>query len=356
MTQPLSDASGHKGCLAGRRAWLISDGKAGMVVQIKGVADALGLEAEPKIVSPTGLYRIAAPWGPVSPSERFGEVGSSFAPPWPDVAIATGRASVPYIRALRRRAGQACFTVVLQDPKTGADTADMIWVPGHDQRRGANVFTTVTSPHSFTAARFGELRADLPPEIAALPGPRAAVVLGGKNAAYKFRDADDARLAAGLRSLAGLGASFMITASRRTHDRLLRAVDMGTRGAARIIWRSEADGPNPYADFLAHADFLVVTADSVNMTGEACATGRPVFVFFPSGGSSKFSRFHESLHKLGATRPLPEQVDALPDWAYEPIISAEQIAREIERRWVARQAELDAGRRSAVKEHLRSGG
>lgn len=324
--------------LAGARAWLITDGKAGMDVQVRGVADALGVAYDMVKVDPSGLWKHAAPWGPVSPSERFGAPGSRFAPPWPQIAIATGRASIPYIRALRRKAGPATFTVVLQDPKTGPGTADLIWVPAHDKRRGPNVITTLTAPHSFTAQRLAGLRAEVPAPIAALPGPRIGVILGGKNAVYKFRDEDDDRLEGSLHSLAALGASFMITPSRRTHPRLLRKVDAATAHAPRILW--DGEGANPYPGFLAHADVLVVTADSVNMTGECCATGRPVFVFTPSGGSAKFSRFHEALAGHGATRPLPEKFASLPSWSYQPLDAASLIAAEIEARWQRRRSAL----------------
>jgi mitochondrial fission protein ELM1 len=324
--------------LAGLRAWVITSGMVGMDVQAQGVAEALGLAYEMKRVEPKGIWKFAAPWGPVAPSERFGEPGSQFAPPWPAVAISLGRGGVPYMRALRRKAGNATFTVVMQDPKTGLSTADMIWVPEHDRLRGANVFTTLTAPHSFTVERLAELRRTLPQAIAALPRPRVAVVLGGKNAVYKFRDEDDARLAGALASLGALGASFLVTPSRRTHARLLEVAERATRDFPRILW--DGSGPNPYADFLAHADLLVVTADSVNMTGEACATGRPVLVFAPSGGSAKFRRFHAALEARGATRPLPDRLDAMPDWTYEPLHSVDDIAREIARRWRARAAML----------------
>ena len=131
-----------------------------MDVQARGVADALGVAYERKLVEPTGIYKIMAPWGPVASRERFGEVHGRFGPPWPDIAIATGRASIPYIRALKRKAGFSTYTVVLQDPKSGPSTADLIWVPAHDKRRGANVITTPTAPHSFSARRLAELRAD----------------------------------------------------------------------------------------------------------------------------------------------------------------------------------------------------
>ena len=323
-----------RGVLAGASAWLISDGRAGMEVQCRGVADALGVSYQSKIVAPKGIWKLMAPWGPVPPSDRAGVAGSLLQPPWPDIAIASGRASIPYIRAVRRASKGHTFTVVLQDPRSGPDTADLIWVPQHDKRRGANVITSLTSPHSHTPERIAARRAHLPADILALPQPRVAVILGGKNGSYAFSDGDDQRFQSGLESIGRLGASFMITPSRRTHTELLEAVDAATRPFPRIFWQGE--GPNPYADFLAAADWLVVTADSVNMTGECCATGRPVYVFEPSGRSGKFGRFHEALRAQGMTRLLPPVLQQLEHWSYPPIDSASEIAAEIERRYLAR--------------------
>ena len=320
--------------LSGKTAWLITDGKAGMDVQVRGVADALGLHCVTKHVAPAGAFKFLAPYAPVAPREKFGLAGTLFAPPWPQVAVATGRLSIPYLKALKRRAGLATYTIILQDPKTGPNTADLVWVPAHDRLRGANVMTTLTAPHSFTAARLVRLRATVPTEIAALPGPRVAVILGGKNGIYKFTDACDDRLQASLASLARLGASFMITPSRRTHPRLMHKVDEATAAAPRILW--SGDGANPYPEFLAHADILVVTADSVNMCGEAAATGKPVYVFTPSGGSPKFDRFHAGLLSHGATRPLPATMEHLDTWTYAPLDAAGLIAAEVERRYQRR--------------------
>jgi mitochondrial fission protein ELM1 len=328
----MASTGNDKRPLAGRSAWIFTTGAAGMDTQTRGVADALGLDYVMQKVAPNGVFKLLAPWGPVSPAERFGQAGSQFAPPWPDVAIALGRTCVPYMRALRRRSPQT-FSIVMLDNRAGLGVADVIWVPQHDRLRGANVVTTLTAPHSFTAERLATLRRTAPAAIAALPQPRVAVILGGKNKVYEFTDADDARFAAALRSLGALGASFMITPSRRTHARLLEVTEQATRDFPRIRW--DGEGANPYGDFLAHADALVVTADSVNMTGEAAATGRPVFVFTPSAGSDKFRRFHAALAAYGATRPLPERVAAWPDWTYAPLHSADTIARQIERRWLA---------------------
>ena len=204
--------------LAGKTAWIFSDGKAGHEAQCLGVVEALGVTAEVKRVQPGGIFKLMAPWGPVAPSEGFGRVGSAFAPPWPALAFATGRTTIPYLRALRRQAGIATYTVILMDPRTGTNSADLIWVPEHDRRRGPNVISTLTSPHRYSAQRLATLRAQIPPAIAALPTPRATCLIGGPNGDYRYDEADEVRLADALRMLANRGFGLMVTTSRRTPD------------------------------------------------------------------------------------------------------------------------------------------
>lgn len=315
------------GLIEGRSAWIFSDGKAGHEAQCFGVVEALGLKAEVKRAKLSGLYKLMAPWGPLPSAETP-------TPPWPEFAFATGRTTIPYIRALRRQAGLKTYTVILMDPKTAPGSADLIWVPQHDHRRGPNVVTTLTAPHRFSAQRLAALRADMPPAIAALPQPRIACLIGGPNGDYRYSDADEERLVASLRALADSGAGLLITTSRRTPALLASRLKGAVDGKPAILW--DGDGQNPYADFLAHADAFVITADSVSMTCEAAATGRPIFLFAPSGGSPKFDRFHAALADYGATRPLPTPGEPLSSWSYAPLHSAETIAAEIRRRWLKR--------------------
>jgi mitochondrial fission protein ELM1 len=319
--------------LTGQTAWIFSDGKAGHEAQCFGVVEALGLKAEVKRVSPSGIFKLLSPWGPVAPREGVGRVDSPLAPPWPALAFATGRTTIPYVRALRRRAGLATYTVILMDPRTGPNSADLIWVPEHDRRRGANVISTLTAPHRYSPQRLQELRAHVPPSIAALPRPRVACLIGGPNGDYTYSDADEARLVRSLEALASEGLGLMITTSRRTPSRLASAIKSAV-GSKCLYW--DGEGHNPYPDFLAHADLFFITADSVSMTCEAAATGRPIYVFFPTGGSAKFDRFHAALAAYGATRPIPAPGTTLDTWTYEPLHSAEAIAAEIARRWQKR--------------------
>jgi mitochondrial fission protein ELM1 len=324
--------------LEGAACWIISDGKAGHEAQCLGVAEALGVDAVMKRVTPRGIWKTLSPWAPVAPAERFGSPESAFAPPWPTLALAIGRLTTPYIRRLKQVAGLKTFTVILLDPKTGLKTADMFWLPEHDRRRGPNVVTTLTAPHRFSPDRLNELRAEVPPDIAALSWPRVAVFIGGPNGDYDFTPEDVSRLVGSLQAMGKQGAGLMISCSRRTPPEIARAIESATRDIPRIYWNGT--GENPYASFLAHADMFVVTADSVNMTGEPCVTGKPVYVFFPKGGSPKFSRFHRALTHYGATRPLPEKPDLADVWNYPPLYSATTIAEHIGQRWLRRRQML----------------
>jgi mitochondrial fission protein ELM1 len=311
----------------------MTDGNLGTRAKTAGIARTLGLEFEHKQVRPRLPWDKLAPWGPVDPREKFGREGSTFSPPWPEIAIAAGRRTIPYLSALRRASEGATFTVLLQHPRTSLDVADLIWCPAHDKLQGANVISTPTTPHVMRPQALADMRRGRIPEIAALRKPLVAVLLGGPNAVFRFDSASIERLAHALSELAKTGASFLITPSQRTTSALFRAVADATRGAQRIVWTKT--GPNPYWTFLAHADLTIVTADSVNLTSEACVTGRPVYVFEPDGGSPKFTRFHSLLREYGATRPLTGAVDVAARWSYRPLDAAPAIVGEIARRYRA---------------------
>ena len=345
MTQEMNSSSGKpvhargsdtstgtaaSGSLAGRRAWIISDGVRGHLAITGGVAETLGLATEVKLVAPRWLWRKLAPRGPADPIALKPMLDE----PLPDVVFGAGRQTVPFVRALKRAGQGRVFTVIFQSPKAGADCAHLVWAPEHDRLTGANVIATLVPPHRFSSARLAELRREVPAAIAALPCPRVALFLGGPGGSYDYSPATIAAFGQALAGVAPLAGSFLITPSRRTPPVLLKAADEATASRPRILWDGSVE--NPYPQFLAHADVFIVTADSVNMAGEACATGRPVYVFTPPGGRSKFQRFHAALATHGATRPLPASAPAtLGGWTYEPLQAAATVAAEIERRWRA---------------------
>lgn len=264
----------------------------------------------------------------IDPHEAPGRAGGPLAGQLPDLVIASGRRAAPYLPAIKRASEGKTFTVFLKDPRTSAAIADFIWVPGHDRLRGPNVMATLTSPHRFTPEMLAELRAIPPAPIAALPSPRVAVLLGGNSKDFTFTDFDIARFCEALAHLATSGAGLMATASRRTPPALAAECRRIVEAAGGWFW--DGTGENPYPALLANADHLVVTAESVNMMGEAVATGRPVSFFRPSGGSRKIDQFLRGLDTAGAIRPFS---GALESFTYPSMDATPAIADEIARRY-----------------------
>ena len=310
--------------LQGATAWLITDGKAGHEAQAQGVAEALGLDYMWRRVAPGGLAKLLAPWGP-APADF------ACTPPWPAVAIGIGRTAMPALKRVHKLAGPSTFTVVLQDPHTSDRIADLIWVPAHDRRRGPNVVTTLTPPHRFTPDLLSRVRAAPDPEIEALAHPWVMVAIGGAAKVWRYTGDDIARLSGALDRIGRTGSGFLVTPSRRTPAAVTTAIADALKDYPHILYRGE--GENPYLRFLAKADAIIVTADSVSMTGEALATGRPVYVFRPTGGSDKFDRYLTALESERAIRMLGDHTDVTFDWSHPPVFAAEKIARAIEERW-----------------------
>jgi mitochondrial fission protein ELM1 len=245
-------------------------------------------------------------------------------PPFPDLLIASGRRAVPYLRFVKRASGGRTFTVFLKDPRTGPETADFIWVSEHDRLRGPNVLATLTPPHGVLPGKLAEARTHPDPRLTGLPHPRVAVLVGGSSRHHRFTPADTARLTAQLETLAGNGASLMITASRRTPPALKDALADLARRRGGFFW--DGSGPNPFVAMLALADAVVVTADSTNMVGEAAATGRPILLFEPEGGHPKFEAFLNGLKSKGIVHAFSGSLVGEP---YPPLNATLEIAAAI---------------------------
>ena len=317
----------------GTTAWVLASGKVGHEVHCIGIARELGLDPMLKQVAPRALFGALSPFGPIDPRDSARKPGSLLAPPFPDIVFAAGRVTVPYLRHLRRASGGRTFTIFLQDPRTGAGTADLLWVPEHDKLRGENVVVTLTSPHPLRPHVLEAARRNPDPRLAALPHPRVAMVLGGPSAHHRFEDADVAALVRIASDLAAAGCGVMVTPSRRTPDGLTKALAAALAGKPAFVW--DGTGENPYGAMIALAEAIVVTGDSVNMVGEALVAGVPVQVYEPSGGHPKIAGFIEKLVQAGHVR---RWTGGLERWDNPPLDATAVIAGEITRRYAAFRA------------------
>ena len=315
-------------------AWVITDGKIGDEVHCFGIAQALGLTPERRLVAPTPPWSWLAPYGPPSWRDWPSRAGSVIAPPFPDIAIASGRRTVPYLLSVKRASGGRTFTVFSKDPYRGRKAADVIYVPEHDKLRGNNVIATLTSPHRLTAAGFAAARARPDPRLASLPRPRVAFVLGGPSGQYTFPEADAKRLGDIAREVSAAGYAPMVTPSRRTPEFVVQAIRTALAEAlaagTAFLW--DGSGENPYLPILALADAVLITGDSVNMIGEAAMTGAPIHIVETTGGHPKMTWFIDRMIAEGAARRWAGRIER---WTYQPIDATPQIARGIAERYTA---------------------
>ena len=318
----------------GTTCWIITDGKIGDEVHCFGIAEALGLRPDRRLVAPAAPWSWFAPYGPPPPRDRHTRPGSPIAPPFPDVAIASGRRTVPYLRAVKRHSGGRTFTVFSKDPYRGRDTADVIYVPAHDKLRGDNVISTLTSPHRLTTDGFAAARRDPDPRLGELAVPRVGMILGGPSGKYSFTPEDAGRLAVVARAVVADGYSLMVTPSRRTPSFVLKAVSDAVaepvQASRAFVW--DGSGSNPYPAILALSDAIVMTGDSVNMMGEAAMSGAPIHVVETGGGHPKMTWFIDQMTKAGAVRRWTGKVER---FTYEPIDATPEIARGIATRYHA---------------------
>lgn len=328
--------------LAGKTVWVVTDGKPGMENQCLGLAEALvalgGARPMVKRLSPRFPWSslppqfwftpLSTPTSGIGDDGEDGDDGAPLTPPWPDILIATGRQTVAPALAIKRASGGATFCVQIQNPAWRRDAFDLLAVPVHDGVTGDNVVQTAGALHRVTPEKLTAEAEIFRGALAHLPRPLVAVLIGGSNKQYRMTEVVTRKLAA---DLAGMcrrhGAGLAVTASRRTGETNAAILRDALSTCPAYVWNGEGD--NPYFGFLGLADAIVVTADSVSMVSEACATGKPVYVAELEGGSAKFVRFHEGLREAGITRAFDGDLES---WTYDTPDDTTTVADEVVRR------------------------
>tara|TARA_B100000676_G_C18086351_1_gene855351 strand:- start:4614 stop:5603 length:990 start_codon:yes stop_codon:yes gene_type:complete len=310
--------------------WALTDGKAGMVNQARGLASAIAREfcgnVIEKVIVPRAPWSLlpAGIWPPGITGTGHGS--DDITAPWPRIVVSCGRHAIgPAIWIKRKNAGRTAI-VHAQYPRTAAHQFDVIVAQSHDALDGANVITVLGSMHSITDASLAAARQKWVGQFEALPRPLVAVLIGGTNKTYHMT-ADITRQIANdlLRLKATSGCGLLVTASRRTgEENLVTLRDMLSQPG---IYYWEGGGENPYKAFLEAADAFLVSADSINMISEACFTGKPVYILPIEGGAgSKFERFHRELSEAGHTRMFAGDLE---DWSPVRLDQTTFAAREI---------------------------
>jgi mitochondrial fission protein ELM1 len=209
---------------------------------------------------------------------------------------------------------------------------DLLVIPAHDRPAAApNVLPILGAAHRVSPLALAQAELAWRERLAHLPHPRVALALGGKIRGMGMPPSLAHDLGRSVAQLViGLRGSVMATTSRRTGEEATDALAAGLGPAMHVLYRWGEPGENPYMGFLAAADAVVVTADSVSMISEACATKAPVYVALPELAGSRHKLFIESLVQAGQVRPF---VHSLSPWPRTPLDESGRVAEEIRRRF-----------------------
>ena len=306
------------------RVWLLKDHKPGHTTQSEGLAEELGWPYERVDLDFNFLQQLPNAWTRGTRWTVTPASAKRLTEPWPDLVIATGRRTAPIASWIRKQSSGRTRTV--QMGRIGAferDVFDLAIAPAYaslypDPRRmDTAVPLTRVSPATLerAAARWG-------PEFAAAPTPRLAVLVGGKDPEHEFRASQARKLGEAVAELAVReGGSVLATTSRRTSRRVAGALErsLGEACAHFHRWEPNRSSENPYMGYLALADALVVTGESASMLAEACAPGKPVYIY-----------------------PLNERSPAPKTWALRAArwlaarVAARAYARPVNRRGIER--------------------
>lgn len=277
MHSPPADASEQSAA----PVWVLLGHKAGDNHQVLALAESLGVPFETRHLRyrPTELASNLL-LGPnlqgIRPESR-----ARLHPPWPRLVITAGRRNEPVARWIRTQADHPVRLVHVGRPWADPAEFDLIVTTPQYRLAGRDNVIQVALPLQRAEGPPGDaLLGAWADRLAGLPRPWIAVLVGGTSGMYQLDPAKADRLAAAVSALAAsLGGALLVSTSPRTPPAAAARLRAGlTVPHSFYDWRAD-DPDNPYRAFLALADRLVVTGESVSMLAEACATRRPVYIF-----------------------------------------------------------------------------
>jgi mitochondrial fission protein ELM1 len=292
--------------LAPPRIWVFESPQSGDNTQLRALIEALGLPVEMKRFA----YR-PLEWLPrillgatITSIDRA--KSSSLDPPYPDLIIAAGRRTEGVAFWVRRNLNPALRLVFVGMPWAHVDQFDLvITTPQYRLPVQPNVLHNALPMHDVAPDRLTASAKLWEPAFAGLPKPWIAILVGGRSGPYVFGPDAARRLARAASDRARkLGGSLLVTTSARTPktatETLFAGIDAPFHGHR---WQG-ANSANPFHAYLALADEIIVTADSVSMITEAYATGKPTYLFDIEEGPRSM-RAEQAMAKGGSRLPAP---------------------------------------------------
>ena len=316
--------------------WILIDNRMGSVGQARGIACQLNLEHFNIVEKKIDYTKFSGLPNFVRGKTLIGltsESKKAIKAPWPDLVLSISRRTVPVARFIKKQNPDTKLIQLMYPGETGIDEFSLVLLPEHDKDKPfhKSFRYLVGAPHRVTRSALSEAKEKWQDAFKDLPRPLTAVIVGGSIKKRPFTLENAKELAEKIGALKQkVGGSILITTSRRTGDEAqnlimeqIKNIPMHT-----FLWGEKKE--NPYLGYLACADSIIVTGDSVSMTSEACGTGKPVFVF--EGQSWLTKKHYRFIHTLYENRfAVPLDLKYLGFKPNASLNAAIDAAREIER-------------------------
>lgn len=250
--------------------------------------------------------------------------------PFPDMVLSATRRTAPVARWIKKRCPATLLFQLLHIGRTGLKDFTTVFAPEHDnyKYKSPNIHYTVGSPHFITKEKLETAYSEWKDTFAALPHPITAVIIGGSIKKHPFSLENANELAQLIKEIKEKDkGSILITTSRRTGTEAEKQIMAHLSDIPSFTYLWGAKGSNPYLGFLACADNIIVTGDSVSMCCEATAARKPLAVFTGKNWlTSKHLRFVQSLYDKGYAENLSPQSFSKLQSAPQPLNVAKEIA------------------------------
>ena len=170
------------------RAWCLTDGSAGMISQVKGLAEALNLNFEQKTID------LKFPWnklpvGILPPSKiifnNYKQISLESNIP-PDIIISCGKRSIYASLHLKKSLKNKVFSIHIQNPKINPAHFDLVVAPAHDDLKGKNVLQTDLALNHINKRLLSKEAELYAAQFSKIEKPICAIFLGGQNRNYRF--------------------------------------------------------------------------------------------------------------------------------------------------------------------------
>ena len=238
-------------------AWCLTDGSAGMISQVRGLAEALNVNYELKVV------KLNFPWSklpvnllPLS-NVMFKNLNDfNLDSKAPDILISCGKRSIYASLFIKKKSIKRVFSIHIQNPRVNTNNFDIVVAPSHDNVIGDNVITTDLAINHITPKLLDKHAEKMKDSFGSIQKPICTVFIGGKSRNYKFDQSNVIELAKTLdKVMNNNNVQMFIVFSRRT-DKFIKDYLKKKYSKQNIVWEGKE---NPYLALMYYSKYLILS-------------------------------------------------------------------------------------------------